>query len=48
MNKIRYFLCHYFGWYKPSEHIEFDEHGWHSKCKYCGRTIVQDENGKCF
>lgn len=48
MMKIRYFLCRCFGWHKPEEKVAFDGCTWHSKCKYCGKEIMEDSQGNWF
>ena len=45
MSKVRYFLCHCLGWHKPVDKVEFDGRAWLSKCKYCGKDIMENNQG---
>lgn len=35
-------------WHMPIEGMFFDGCSWHSKCKYCGKEIMQDSQGDWF
>lgn len=35
-------------WHKPTDEREFDGCSLHSRCKYCGREIMQDSQGNWF
>ena len=36
------------GWHKPTDEREFDGCSLQSKCKYCGKEIMQDSQGNWF
>lgn len=36
------------GWHKPNEKIGFDGASFTSKCKICGKEILQDSQGNWF
>ena len=36
------------GWHKPNEEIEAAGINFKSKCKYCGKEIIQDSQGNWF
>lgn len=42
--------CDILGWHKPCGIIHSDPRGviYESKCKYCGREIMQDSQGNWF
>ena len=43
-----YFRCKYLGWHRPA-FIEYqDAMITESKCKYCGRSIMEDSQGNWF
>lgn len=46
--KIRKFKCDILDWHTPERLIEFDGASFCSKCKYCGREILQDSQGNWF
>lgn len=35
-------------WHQPSEKQSFDGLSFHSKCKWCGKEILQDSQGNWF
>ena len=42
-------LCHNFmKWHIPEETEFFDGLSFHSKCKFCGKNIMQDSQGNWF
>ncbi len=36
------------GWHEPTDERMFDGCSLHSRCKYCGREIMQDSHGNWF
>lgn len=36
------------GWHKPTDEKEFDGCSLKSRCKYCGKEIMQDSQGNWF
>lgn len=48
MTKLRKFLCNILGWHKPSDYIDIHGINITSKCKYCGKKIIQDSWGNWF
>lgn len=47
--KIAKFFDKYLGWHSPSIGVSsFDGCSFHSKCKYCGKDIMQDSQGGWF
>lgn len=36
------------GWHKPTDEREFDGCSLNSRCKYCGKEIMQDSQGNWF
>jgi hypothetical protein len=36
------------GWHEPTDEREFDGCSLHSRCKHCGREIMQDSQGNWF
>ena len=46
---IAKFFDKYLGWHSPTIGIgSFDGCSFHSKCKYCGKEIMQDSQGGWF
>lgn len=41
-------FCKVFGWHRPSDDCTFDGMSFHSKCKDCGKDIMQDSQGNWF
>lgn len=47
-HKIRWILCHGLGWHVPDDGIYGIGINNVSKCKHCGRYIIQDSQGGWF
>ena len=50
---LKFGLCRKFfhdilEWHRPDETESFDGCSFHSKCKYCGKDIMQDSQGNWF
>ena len=45
---FKWFYHDVLGWHKPTDEKEFDGCSLHSKCKYCGKEIMQDSQGNWF
>lgn len=45
---FKWFYHDILGWHKPTDEREFDGCSLHSRCKYCGREIMQDSQGNWF
>lgn len=42
-------ICHdVLEWHEPDEKKSFDGCSFHSRCKWCGREILQDSQGNWF
>lgn len=48
MKIIKYIRCEILGWHRPKREAFFDGVNIHSKCKYCGKEIMQDSQGNWF
>lgn len=43
-----YFRCKYLDWHRPASIEYHDAVNAESKCKYCGRSIMEDSQGNWF
>lgn len=44
----KWFYDRILGWHKPIDKVVFDGCSYASKCKYCGKPIMQDSQGNWF
>lgn len=45
---FKFFYHDILGWHQPMNRIWSDGCSFHSKCKYCGKEIMQDSQGNWF
>ena len=45
---FKWFYHDVLGWHEPTDEKEFDGCSLNSKCKYCGKEIMQDSQGNWF
>ena len=48
LNLFRWFLCKVLDMHTPSYTIKHDGASYVSRCKYCGKRIMQDSKGNWF